>query len=254
MYTKEELDALSGAGAYRSSPVGGGYYDTITLGKDGKFYLAHYSQDKAERQDPTTLGDTFTCTVLKIRRKCVMWINGRKEMESVEYDAEATDVHTTYGPMTEAQAKTRGAKVELHVYMLIDGNITKMQVMGGSLYNPDDTTDMRLYTYLQSLEEGELATITTVVGAKENRYTHEGVEKTNYQMTFKRGTELTDLTPVGDALTRLVAELPENDARDAKWLGRSSTATSTPATQAFDAIPVAPVYPTDEINPDDVAF
>jgi len=56
---------------------------------------------------------------------------------------------------------------------------------------------------------------------------------------------------VGDALTRLVAELPENDARDAKWLGRSSTATSTPATQAFDAIPTKE---KDFLDPADVPF
>jgi len=40
----EELAQMSGTNAYKGGHVGGSYYDTITLGKDGKFYLSFYSQ------------------------------------------------------------------------------------------------------------------------------------------------------------------------------------------------------------------
>jgi hypothetical protein len=246
-YTKQELDALSGAKAYQSQPVGGQYYDTITLGKDGKFYLAHYSQPKDKREDAKSLDGAFTITIVKIRRKLTAWENNEKTLESVEYDAGATNILTTAGMMTEKDAKARGAKVGLVVYGLYNGKLVKMPVTGGSLYNPDDTTHLRLYSYLQSFDESEsVYDSETIVGAKENSYTDgAGVARSNYQMVFKRGDKTADIEVVGGALTQLATDLPENDARDAKFLGSSKPKSA--ADKVYDALD-AP------INPEDVPF
>jgi len=252
MYTREQLDALSGTKAYQNTPIGGAYYDTITLGKDGKFYLAHYSQPKDKREDPKCLYGAFTMTILKIRRKLIAWSDSTKTFESVEYDAGATDVLTTAGTMTEKDAKNDyEAKVSLIVYGIHNGTIVKMPVTGGSLYNPDDTAHMRLYSYLQSFDESEsVYDFETIVGAKANNYTDgAGVARSNYQMVFKRGEKAADMEVVGTALTKLMAELPENDARDAKFLGSSKP--KSEADKQFDAIGAAPAG---EIDPNDVPF
>lgn len=243
MYTKEQLDALSGVKEYTQAPVGGAYYDAITLGKDGKFYLAHYSQPKASREDPKCLDGAFEMTIVKIRRKLTAWVNGTKNLESVEYDAGATEVLTTNGMMTEAKAKSFGASVALVVYGIYDGKIVKLQVTGGSLYNPEDTQHLRLYSYLQSYSDAEsVYDYATIVGAKQNRYTDgAGISRENYQMVFKRSEKASDLEVVGATLTELAKQLPENDARDAKFLGKSTTPAPQDATvKAFDNLADAP--------------
>jgi hypothetical protein len=238
MYTKQQLDALSGAKDYAQTPLGGAYYDTITLGKDGKFYIAHYSQPKDTREDPKCLEGAFEMTIVKIRRKMTAWVNGTKNLESVEYDAGATEVLTTNGMMSEAQAKSFGASVSLVVYGIYNGKTVKMQVSGGSLYNPEDTQHLRLYTYLQSYSDTEsVYDYATIVGAKLNHYTDgAGIARDNYQMVFKRSDKASDLEAVGATLTELATQLPENDARDARFLGRSTTqAPQADATaKAFD--------------------
>lgn len=252
-YTAQELATLSGDKEYKQAPVGGQYYDTITLGKDGKFYLAYYSQPKNERKDPDTLGDSVTLTILKIRRKLSKWENNAQVLESVEYDAGVETVPTTQGDLSEKDAKARGAKVALVLYCLLNGTTVKLTVTGGSLYNPDDLDDMRLYTYLQLFEEDEHTFMyETRIGAKVNTYVFDGVEKTNYQMTFKRGTSHTNLDAVGSALVVLPATLEENDARDLKWLGSSKPAPSYAETAQKAGKPIE--YPSDEINPSDIPF
>jgi len=253
-YTAEQLAVLSGDKEYKQAPAGGQYYDTITLGKDGKFYLAYYSQPKTERKDPDTLGESVTLTILKIRRKLSKWENNVQVLESVEYDAGASTIPTTRGDLTEKDAKGQGAKVALVLYCLLNGTTVKLAVTGGSLYNPNDLDDMRLYTYLQSFEDDDHAYMyDTVVRAKPNTYTFDGVEKSNYQMTFKRGNALADLDAVGSALVVLPATLEENDARDLKWLGTSKPAPSY-GEPAKAATANSAVLPTDEINPDDIPF
>jgi hypothetical protein len=249
MYTKEQLDALSGAKAYQNQQVGGAYYDTITLGKDGKFYLAHYSQPKAEREDPSSLDGAFTMTIVKIRRKLTAWMDSEKTLESVEYDAGATNILTTAGMMTEKDAKAQGAKVALVVYGLYKGNLVKMQVTGGSLYNSDDTTHLRLYSYLQSFDESEsVYDAETIVGAKtmtwdSGKKDEEGnaILNTSYNMVFKRGDKIADLEVVGGALTQLATDLPENDNRDARFLGGSKP--KSEVDKQFDEIGTEPIDP-----------
>ena len=214
----DQLAAMAGTNAYKGSPVGGGYYDTITLGKDGKFYLAFYSQEKDKRPDPFCLGESFDFTILKIRSKLIQWENSTKVLDSVEYDAGTDRIATSAGDLTEKEAKGRGAKVSKVIYGLKDGKVVKLTVTGGSLYNPDDEVDLRLYTYLQSFEEDDHSFMyTTTVKAKAVEYTVNGETKSNYNMTFKKGA-VTDLQIVGKSLATLMEELPENDARDLKFL------------------------------------
>lgn len=225
----EQIAALSGSNAYKGSHVSASYYDTITLGKDGKFYLAHYSQPKDKREDPAALGDTFAMTILKIRSKLTRWENNVQTLTSVEYDAGADVIPTTVGDITEKQAKEMGAKKALVIYALVNEKITKLQVAGGSLFNPDDTEDLRLYSYLQSFEGDDHSfMVETVVTAKEVKYNYEGEDKTTYHMTFAKGAPNGEaaLAVVGENLVQLIEELKDCDARDLKFLG------STPKTAA----------------------
>lgn len=238
--TPEQIAQMAGTNAYKGSPVGGGYYDTITLGKDGKFYLAFYSQEKDKRPDPQTLGESFDFTILKVRSKLIQWENSTKVLESVEYDAGTDRIATSAGDMTEKEAKGRGAKVSKVLYGLKDNKVVKVTVTGGSLYNPDDEVDLRLFTYLQSFEEDDHSFMyTTTVKAKEVEYIKDNETKTNYQMTFKKGAA-TDLQVVGKSLTTLMEELPENDARDLKFLGVNNSPKTPDSSQ--------------DINPEDIPF
>ena len=124
----------------------------------------------------------------------------------------------------------------------------KLQVTGGSLYNPDDTENLRLLNYLQSFEgDDHCFMVETSVKAKEIDYSYSGEDKTTYHMTFSKGKE-SDLEAVGVLLTKLVAELPENDASALKFLGYTKKA------EASYEGSKAPDYPEDEINPEDVPF
>lgn len=219
MYTKEELAKLAGTDSYKGGHVGNSYYDTITLGKDGKFYLSFYSQEKDKREDPKALGKSVDITILKIRGKLTKWQDNAQVLTSVEYDAGATEIATTKGVMTEKQAKDLGAKKSLVVYAEYKGSLVKLTVSGGSLYNPDDEEDLRLYSYLQSFEGDDHSfMVQTKVKAKEVEYEFDGESKTTYHMTFAKGKE-SDLKLVGTILTELTENLPDNDARDLKYLG-----------------------------------
>ncbi len=232
----EQIAALSGSNAYKGSHLGGGYYDTITLGKDGKFYLAYYSQKKDERQDPTALGETFAMTILKLRGKLSKWENNVQTLTSVEYDAGTEVIATTVGDISEAEAKKLGAKKAVVIYALVNEKITKLQVAGGSLYNPEDEEDLRLYPYLQSFEGDDHSfMVETVVTAKEVKYAYEGEEKTTYHMTFAKGAPNKDaeLAVVGEKLVQLIDELKDNDARDLKFLG-SAPKTAAPTVAGAD--------------------
>lgn len=217
--TPEQLAAMAGTNAYKGGHVGGSYYDTITLGKDGKFYLSFYSQPKDKREDPKALGKSVDITILKIRGKLTKWQDNAQVLTSVEYDAGATEIATTKGVMTEKAAKDLGAKKSLVVYAEYKGSLVKLTVSGGSLYNPDDEEDLRLYSYLQSFEGDDHSfMVQTKVKAKEVDYEFDGESKTTYHMTFAKGKE-SDLEVVGTILTGLVESLPDNDARDLKFLG-----------------------------------
>lgn len=219
MYTPEELAALAGTNAYKGGHVGGSYYDTITLGKDGKFYLSYYSQPKDKREDPVAIGSKLNLTIVKVRSKLTKWQNNAKELESVEYDAGATKIATTKGDLTEKEAKEMGAKKSLVLYAEFKGSLVKLTVSGGSLYNPDDEDDLRLYSYLQSFEgDDHIFMVETTVKAKEVAYEFDGENKTTYHMTFAKGKK-SDLALVGTTLTTLTESLPDNDARDLKFLG-----------------------------------
>lgn len=230
IFTKEQLAELLGDKEYKSAPTGGQYFDTINLGKDGKYYISFYSQPKDEREDPEMLGEVFKMTIVKIRRKLSKWLDRTNVLDSVEYDAGTDLVHTTAGDITEKEAKSQGAKVALILYGLYDGKTVKLTVTGGSLYNPDDEEDLRLYSYLQSFEEDEHTFMfETTIGAKENTYTDpDGIEHTNYQMTFKKGKEHKKLDAIGEVMVALPAILEENDARDLKYLGKNSAKATTP--------------------------
>lgn len=217
----EQLAAMAGTNAYKGGHVGGSYYDTITLGKDGKFYLSFYSQPKDKREDPKALGSAIKLTFLKVRSKLTKWQDNVKVLESIEYDAGADVIPTTKGEMTEKEAKEIGAKKSLIIYGKYKEGIVKLTVSGGSLYNPDDEDDLRLYSYLQSFEgDDHTFMFETNVKAKEIEYEFDGESKTTYHMIFARGKE-SDLEEVGTLLTQLVEGLPENDARDLKFLGWS---------------------------------
>lgn len=236
----DQLAQLAGTNAYKGGHVGGSQYDTITLGKDGKFYLAFYSQPKDKREDPIMIGSKVILTILKIRSKFTKWQDNAKVLESVEYDAGAQLIETTKGQLTEKELKEQGAKKALVVYAKYKDSLVKLTVSGGSLYNPDDTEDLRLYSYLQSFEgDDHTFMFETTVKAKEVDYEFDGETKTTYHMTFAKGKE-SDLEAVGALLTKLVAELPENDASALKFLGYTKKAeasyegTDTPATELTD--------------------
>lgn len=224
MMTPEQLAAMAGTNAYKGGHVGGSYYDTITLGKDGKFYLSHYSQPKDKREDPEMIGSKVNITILKIRSKLVQWQDNAKVLESVEYDAGADLIDTSKGRMTEKEAKEAGAKKSLVVYANYKDNLVKLTVTGGSLYNPDDEEDLRLYSYLQSFEgDDHTFMVETTVKAKEVEYEYNGEDKKTYHMTFAKG-KASDLETVGTLLTKLVNELPDNDLRDTKFIGMTKKA------------------------------
>jgi hypothetical protein len=233
----EQLAAMAGTNAYKGGHVGGSFYDTITLGKDGKFYLSYYSQPKDEREDPIAIGASLKLTIVKVRSKLTVWEKSVKVLESVEYDAGATAIATTKGNMTEKEAKDFGASKSLVIYAEYKGSLVKLTVSGGSLYNPDDEEDLRLYSYLQSFEgDDHIFMAETTVKAKEVEYTDRktGEEKTAYHMTFAKGKK-SDLALVGTTLTTLTESLPDNDARDLKFLGYEKKAEeqyegTTPAT------------------------
>ena len=229
--TPEQIAQMAGTNTYKGTHAGGGYYDTIMMGKDGKFYLSHYSQPKDKREDPEVIGSSVVLTILKIRSKFTKWQDNAKILESAEYDAGTETIQTSLGSRTEKELKEGGAKKALIIYANHKDSIVKLTVSGGSLYNPDDTEDMRLYSYLQSFEGDEHSFMfETTVKAKEVPYEYNGESKTTYHMTFTKD-KASDLEAVGTMLTGLVAELPENDARDLKFLGsapRTATGTSTP--------------------------
>lgn len=244
----EQLAQLAGTNAYKGGHVGGSQYDTITLGKDGKFYLAYYSQPKDKREDPIVIGSKVSLTILKIRSKFTKWQDNAKVLESVEYDAGAQLIETTKGQLTEKELKEQGAKKALVVYAKHKDSLVKLTVSGGSLYNPDDTEDLRLYSYLQSFEgDDHTFMFETIVKAKEVDYEFDGETKTTYHMTFAKG-KASDLEAVGALLTKLVVDLPENDASALKFLGYTKKA------EASYEGSKAPDYPEDEINPNDTPF
>jgi hypothetical protein len=261
----DQLAQMAGTNAYKGGHVGGSQYDTITLGKDGKFYLAYYSQPKDQREDPIVIGSKVSLTILKIRQKFIYWKDNTKVLESVEYDAGADLIDTNQGKMTEKDAKCIdgftdetdeekpkpiGAKVSRVIYAKYKDGIVKLQVTGGSLYNPDDTENLRLLNYLQSFEgDDHVFMYETTVKAKEVEYKNRetGKTETTYHMTFTKD-KASDLEAVGVLLTKLVAELPENDASALKFLGY------TKKTEASYEGSKAPDYPEDEINPEDIPF
>lgn len=224
---QEQLAAMAGTNAYKGGHVGGSYHDVITLGKDGKFYLAHYSQPKDKREDPEVLGSKVSLTILKIRSKFTKWENNTKVIESLEFDAGAETIQTSNGTRTEKALKEFGAKKALVIYAKYKDGLVKLTVSGGSLYNPDDTEDLRLYSYLQSFEGDDHSFMfETTVKAKEVDYEFGGESKTTYHMTFAKG-KASDLEAVGTLLTQLVSELPENDQRDLRFLSTTPKAIST---------------------------
>ena len=242
----EQLAVMAGTNAYKGGHVGGSQYDTITLGKDGKFYLAYYSQPKDQREDPIVLGTEFTFTILKIRQKFIYWKDNTKVLESVEYDAGADLIDTNKGKMTEKDAKCIdgftdeekpkpiGAKVSRVIYAKYKDGIVKLQVTGGSLYNPDDTENLRLLNYLQSFEgDDHVFMFETTVKTLEHEYEYNDEDKKTYHMTFAQG-KASDLEAVGALLTKLVVELPENDASALKWLNSTPKATTTSTGETVD--------------------
>lgn len=222
--TPEQLAAMAGTNAYKGGHVGGSYYDTISLAKDGKFYLSFYSQPKDKREDPKVLGNSVKLTIVKVRSKLTKWQDNAQVLTSVEYDAGAETIATTKGMMTEKEAKELGAKKSLILYAEYKGTLVKLTVSGGSLYNPDDEDDLRLYSYLQSFEgDDHIFMVETTVKAKEVAYEFDGEDKTTYHMTFSAGKK-SDLELVGTVLKELTENLPENDARDLKFLGHTKKA------------------------------
>lgn len=229
-YSPEQLAAMSGTNAYKGGHTGGSYYDTVTLGKDGKFYLAHYSQPKDKREDPSCLGESVEIVIMKIRGKLIRWENNTQTLASVEYDAGAEIIATTVGDMSEKDAKAAGAKKAVVLYALYKGSLVKLTVSGGSLYNPEDTESLRLYSYLQSFEgDDHTFMYKTTIAAKEVQYEYDGESKTTYHMTFAKGAENTEaeLGVVGESLTVLVEELVDADIRDLKFLGFDNTKSAT---------------------------
>lgn len=222
----EEIAQMSGTDKFKGGHVGGSYYNTITLGKDGRFYKSFYSVAKDERPDPESLGDSVTATIIKVRGKLIQWENNQKALESIEYDAGVETVPTTKGDLSEKEAKELGAKKQLVVYALHDGDIAKITVSGGSLYNPNDDENLRLYSYLQSFEGDEHSfMVETEIKSIENEYEFDGETKTNYHMTFKAGKK-SDLELVGAKLKELTEQLVDNDERDIKFLGFDKKAES----------------------------
>jgi len=250
-YDPAALAAITGENAYKSAPVGGQYFNAVSLGKDGKYYVTYYSQPKDQREDQKMLPSPFKATILKIRRKLSRWIKEQHtfDLKSVEYDAGATTIPTTLGDMTEKDAKAQGASVQLVLYILVGGRIVKADVSGGSLYNPNDTEDLRLYSYLQSFENEDEHTFMyeTLIGSKlgTNR---DGTPSQYYDMTFRRGALHTSLDEVGAAITSLPDILAENDARDLKYLG--ATKPKSEVDKQFDEIGKGPAT----ANLDDVPF
>ena len=250
--TKEELAQMAGTNAYKGGHVGGSYYDTITLGKDGKFYLSYYSQPKDKREDPIVIKGSVKMAIIKVRSKLTKWQDNAKVLESVEYDAGATEIATTKGNLSEKEAKDLGAKKSLVLYGVYKGSLVKLTVSGGSLYNPDDEDDLRLYSYLQSFEgDDHIFMFETEVKAKEVEYEYNGEDKTTYHMTFAKGKE-SNLEEVGECLKSLTESLPENDARDLKFLGYTKKADEqyegTGGTVPKGALD------DEEINPEDIPF
>ena len=223
----EQIAALAGTNAFKGGHVGGSYHDVITLGKDGKFYLSHYSQPKDKREDPEVLGNSVTLTILKIRSKFIKWQDNVKVLESLEYDAGTETIETSNGRRTEKELKEFGAKKALVIYAKYKDGVVKLMVSGGSLYNPDDTEDLRLYSYLQSFEGDDHSfMVETTVKAKDVKYTYNDEEKNTFHMTFAKG-KASELEAVGLMLSQLVAELPDCDARDLKFLGSAPKAATT---------------------------
>lgn len=251
-YSKEELAKMSGSKEQGGAPIGGVYYNTITLGKDGKFYISFYSQPKDTRKDPDMLGSEVTLPIIKIRRKINKWQDKVNVLESTEYDAGTELIHTTAGDITEKEAKGMGGKVSLVVYAIKDDELVKFTVSGGSLYNPNDEDDMRLYGYLQSFGDDEhIFMFDTIIGAKENTYIDkDGIEAVNYQMTFKRGKTLKSLELIGTKLAELIKQIEENDARDLRFLGSHGKSTTT----MKDDFDKAFEYPTEDIDTNNIPF
>lgn len=229
--TPEKLAELSG-----SKSVGGGsftpasYFNKITLGKNGHYYLDEYSVPKAERPDPTDLTEKVTITIIKLRAKWQKWVDNSIVLESAQYDAEHP-INTTEGVKTEAELKALKAKKTIVLYVILNGKLATLEVSGGSLYNPDDLEDLRFYNYLTSLGDDHVFQFQTELGVKQNSWTPEGETepKVSNQMTFKN-VGPSDLNIVGTELEALVAQLVINDETEVKFLGKkevSSTGTST---------------------------
>lgn len=254
-YDPAALADITGENNYKNMPVGGMYYDTVTLGKDGKYYINFYSQPKDKRQDPQSLGGEFVGTIIKIRRKLIQWDNGTKVLESVEYDKESDTIQTTNGFMSEKEAKKLGAKVDIVLYVLTKQGIVKYTVPRNALFS-DESPEDAYYGYIQSFDRdnGEHTyQFETIFGTKDSTYVNRnGEQVTSPRGTFKRGALHTSLDDVGAAIMSLPEILAENDARDLKWLG-STKKHASEVDQQFEGTS-KPVYPSEEINPDDIPF
>lgn len=257
-----DLAAYAGDEEYKGLPVTTNM-DELKLGTDGKFYVTHYSGEKTDGAWPIDdMGESVEVVVLKVRRKIEKWDNHEMVVASHEYSSRTAKVKVAVKngdeveeyEMTEKEAKEKyGAKVPIILYVMVvsTGTVVKLKVTGQSLYNPDDTESLRLYSYLQTFEgEQHSFMFVTKLVAKVSGASEDG--KPYYNITFVRGDELDveRLNRVGGLIVGLKTTLDEAD----KVAAKRSPIYKKKDKEDWSA-PVKKIeYPTEDIDVDDIPF
>lgn len=263
---KTKLAAALGTDEYNAMPAFNNYDELKMNGQSGTFVLTRYSQEKgADGYEAANVAEPVRIVFLKPRRKFLEFADKQLVAASHEYNSRKQSITLSDGTVHADEKALKAARpngkvvvVQYGLYKFADATgVVKLPVSGMSLYSEDDEP-LRFYNYMQAFNKDEHAFeyITEVTTTP-----LQGDKGVYYAMAFKKADHLDDnmLGFVEAQATKLLTELAEEDARNAKRLptvGKKATASDASTDKAFNDLtaPSGIEYPEEDINPDDIPF
>lgn len=261
--TKEEMAVLSGEAEYKNRQVYSTFDELKIDKKNGEFVVTLFTQSKDSDglYPQEKMGTQIEASILKIRHKLVEWGDGEIIRKSNEYNAGAPSILLSTGERgkeTELRKLCPALKLDIVLYLLIDGAIVKLTIPRNSLYSDNPDKPLRWYNYVQSFNDDEhtFDYITRLTLDSEVVSDKNGKESvTYYSIGFDRGDKLTEaqFEALGNRMRDLAGDLADYD----KKYGDSFYQKKEKKDDPLEKLQNDPNYPTAEkegINPDDIPF
>ena len=228
-------------------------------GNTGEIIMTHLDQEKGEdgKYKKDILEAPLDLVFIKVRRKL---IEGDKDgvVRSTSEHNSTVDVVKLYDNKTKTarigiaqdlRDENERLKTEQVVYALYNGDVVRVSIKGTSLRKLE--TKVGFYDYLRQFNKDKPFFF------YKTRLTTKQSEDGYYGFDYKCGTEQIDEATRETVIAHLKEIHAQCEAHDAS-VGRATPqpaqSATVPVAQETAALPSDPVYPTDEIDPDDIPF